>query len=49
MREETVGTACCRLIDAAAMRRVILPILKEDPLWLLSDRARENYLRSQRR
>ncbi len=49
MREEMVGNAYCRLIDADAMRRVILPILKEDPLWLLSDRARERYLRSRQR
>ena len=46
MREEMVGNAYCRLIDAGAMRRVLLPILQQEPLWLLSDRAREQFLRS---
>lgn len=44
MREEMVGNAYCRLIHAGLLRRVILPILKQDPLWLLSTRARERFL-----
>lgn len=47
MREEMVGNAFCRLIDAGAMRTVILPILRRDPLWLLSDDARHRFLRGQ--
>jgi aminoglycoside N3'-acetyltransferase len=43
MREEMVGNALCRLIDARAMREVLLPVLRKDPLWLLSDRARERF------
>lgn len=46
MREEMVGNAYCRLIHAGLLRQVILPILKQDPLWLLSSRARERFLRS---
>jgi aminoglycoside 3-N-acetyltransferase len=46
MREEMVGNALCRLINAQAMREVLLPILQKDPLWLLSERARRKFLRS---
>ncbi|MCS6829854.1 MAG: AAC(3) family N-acetyltransferase [Armatimonadota bacterium] len=48
MHEEMVGNAYCRLIDACAMRQVLLPILNTDPLWLLADRAREQFVRSLR-
>lgn len=46
MHEEIVGNAYCRLIDARAMRRIILPILQQNPLWLLTSRAREQFQRS---
>jgi aminoglycoside 3-N-acetyltransferase len=49
MREEMVGNALCRLIDARAMREVLLPVLQKDPLWLLTDRARERFSRSWQR
>lgn len=49
MHEDMVANAYCRLIDAGAMRRVILPMLQQDPLWLLSERAREGFLREGRR
>lgn len=41
-----VGQATCRLIDVAAMRDILLPILSRDPLFLLSDEARTEYSRS---
>lgn len=49
MREEMVGNAYCRLIHAGLLRQVVLPILKQEPLWLLSSRAREQFLRSRQR
>lgn len=40
MREGMVGRATARLIDAEGLRRVVLPILQRDPLFLLADQAR---------
>ncbi|NOZ29268.1 MAG: AAC(3) family N-acetyltransferase [Chloroflexi bacterium] len=45
MREGMVGQAHARLIDARRMREVILPLLREDPLYLLSDEARSEWRR----
>lgn len=38
-----VGQAICRLVDVAAMRDILLPILARDPLFLLSDETRAEY------
>lgn len=42
-REGLVGRAHCRLIDVRAMRDVLVPLVRRDPLLLLSDAARAAY------
>jgi Aminoglycoside 3-N-acetyltransferase len=42
-RTGMVGQARGRLIDARAMRDLLLPLLWRDPLFLLSDTARAEY------
>lgn len=42
-----VGKSVATLVDAGAMRDVLLPLLQDDPLYLLSDEARPEYLRQQ--
>ncbi|HEY62939.1 MAG TPA: AAC(3) family N-acetyltransferase [Caldilineae bacterium] len=46
MREGKVGKAHARLINASGLRDVVLPLLRADPLYLLSDEAREAFLRT---
>lgn len=41
--EGLVGHARSRLVDVRAMRNLLLPLLKSDPLFLLSDEARIKY------
>ena len=45
-RDGYVGQALCRLIDARSMRDLLVPMLERDPLFLLSDTARAEYVRS---
>ena len=45
-RDGRVGQAFSRLIDARAMRDLLLPLLESDPLFLLSDAARAEYVRT---
>lgn len=45
-RNRYIGKALCRLIDARAMRDLLVPLLQRDPLFLLSDEAREEYEQS---
>jgi aminoglycoside 3-N-acetyltransferase len=39
----TVGRAPSRLIDAKAMRDLLVPLIERDPLYLLSDSARKRF------
>ncbi|MCD6291732.1 MAG: AAC(3) family N-acetyltransferase [Anaerolineae bacterium] len=48
MREGRVGQAHTRLISARGLREVILPLLQADPLYLLTDEARERFLQQTR-
>lgn len=41
-----VGAATARLVDARAMRDRLVPLLRDDPLFLLSERARAAYRRT---
>jgi aminoglycoside 3-N-acetyltransferase len=45
-RDGTVGRASVHLIDARALRDILVPILRRDPLFLLADDARAEYERS---
>jgi aminoglycoside 3-N-acetyltransferase len=45
-RTGMVGQARGRLVDARAMRDLLLPLLRRDPLFLLSDAARAAYEQS---
>lgn len=45
-RDGVVGRAHSRLIDASGMCDVLLPLLRRDPLFLLSDAARVRYQQS---
>jgi aminoglycoside 3-N-acetyltransferase len=42
-----VGASISTLVSARALREVMLPMLRRDPLFLLSDSARERFLRAQ--
>ncbi|MCD6289200.1 MAG: AAC(3) family N-acetyltransferase [Anaerolineae bacterium] len=45
MREGKVGKAHARLISASGLRDVVLPLLSADPFYLLTEEAREAFLR----
>jgi aminoglycoside 3-N-acetyltransferase len=45
-RTGMVGQARSRLVDARAMRDILLPLLRRDPLFLLSDAAHTAYEQS---
>jgi aminoglycoside 3-N-acetyltransferase len=43
LQETTVGQATVRVLDAALMERTIMPLLARDPLFLLSEEAKEQW------
>jgi hypothetical protein len=48
-RTGTVGAAAARVIQARALRDLLVPLLRDDPLFLLADTARAGYVRQAQR
>jgi hypothetical protein len=48
-RTGTVGAAAARVIQARALGDLLVPLLQDDPLFLLADTARAGYVRRAQR